>query len=684
MRILVLAYYTSGSAYEGGSSRTMKCMADTLTSMGHDVVLSNNPSQHVNEVYDLLLCSHYLHIIDGNPSFKVCIAHGVVPDENLYPGADRYISISQEIKKHNLKAGMFSEVIPQPVVIQERKRPNDKLKNILIIRRHDPVDDPFVFLVQKYNVKPSNPETPIEDQIAWADLCITLGRGALESMAQGKPVLVADNRDYMGAIGDGYVTKDNIADIARCNFSGRAYWIPLTPEWIESELAKYNPEDSVFLHEYVKENHDAVKVMDQYLALVKPNHAETMPGLISVIIPAYNQQDMTYECIQHVIENTQNCEIILIDNGSDPPIQPPFSGFTECRVIRNEENKGFPVAMNQGLEAAKGEYIVLLNNDVTVSPEAINRLVEYLNEFDIVAPATNYCAGMQRVQLPSYNNLEDFYNEAESHYEASKGEVLEVNWVIGFMMAFKREVWEQIGDFDESLWPCSGEEIDFCYRAKDAGFKIAIAYDIYVHHEGSVTFKDMQSDGQLEYEKVCARNDAHIAEKWGKDFWNRQAISINDSALPMAGINLNLGCGYDYKKGYINIDNRAETNPDVVCDVVEGLPYPDSSVDQIRAHDFLEHIPIGKTITVMDEIWRVLKPGGTFYSSTPDAEYGQGAFQDPTHVSFWVENSWLYYTREQFRNLYGIKANFKIKSFERIHDDEARIVHLRIIAEAIK
>ena len=146
---------------------------------------------------------------------------------------------------------------------------------------------------------------------------------------------------------------------------------------------------------------------------------------------------------------------------------------------------------------------------------------------------------------------------------------------------------------------------------------------------------------------------------------------------------LNLGCGFRRLDGYENIDKRKSVCPDLVCDITNGLPYHDNSVDEIRAWDFLEHIPIGKTILVMEEIWRVLKPGGIFESFTPDAENGQGAFQDPTHVSFWVENSWLYYSQSAYRKLYDIKADFEIEKIIKVPGVN-RVHHLHVIARARK
>jgi GT2 family glycosyltransferase len=404
--------------------------------------------------------------------------------------------------------------------------------------------------------------------------------------------------------------------------------------------------------------------------------------MISVVIPVINLHDMTAECIAVICKNTRNCEIIVIDNGSEPPFKTPFTGFTEISIIRNEKNEGFPVAVNQGIKAARGDIIILLNNDCFVTPGWDEKLVRALNDFSIVGPVTNYCRGMQRVQAAVYEDMDGLNRIAADWAENYGDEIQEVNFLIGFCMAFRKSLVDEIGYFDESLWPCSGEEVDFCYRAKEAGHMIGIVKGCYVHHEGSVSFADMEKDGQLDYADICRRNDKYLENKWGKNYWQLQAITTNSLAQ---GLCLNLGCGRRKLEGFINIDNRAEVDPDVVCDVTCRIPYKDNSIDLIQADDFLEHVPQNKVIFVMEEIWRVLKPGGVFKSSTPDAEHGQGAFQDPHHVSFWVENSWLYYSDAVHRELYGIKADFAIENIERImNPGNARIFHLHVTARARK
>lgn len=127
---------------------------------------------------------------------------------------------------------------------------------------------------------------------------------------------------------------------------------------------------------------------------------------------------------------------------------------------------------------------------------------------------------------------------------------------------------------------------------------------------------------------------------------------------------MNLGCGYKKIKGFTNIDIRPDVKPDMICDLSKGMPFESDSVDAVTAFDFLEHIPIGETVEMVTEIWRVLKDNGTFEHFTPSTD-GRGAFQDPSHKSFWNINSWKYYCDDDpHRILNGIKAKFGVLSLK--------------------
>ena len=236
---------------------------------------------------------------------------------------------------------------------------------------------------------------------------------------------------------------------------------------------------------------------------------------------------MTTDCLNSIKANTppDSYEIILIDNGSNPPF--PNPGWKNLTYLRNESNTGFPAAVNQGIYAATGDIITLLNDDTICTQGWQDRLLFHLDTYSIVGPLTNYCAGLQRVTIPVYQDEQELNKQATKWSADHDKQSIPANWVIGFCMAFRKSLWEEIGPFDESLWPCSGEELIFCLEARKRGHRVGIARDVYVHHFGSVTLNDLEKSGQINYLDICTRNDKHIAELYGKD-WINQLIERSE------------------------------------------------------------------------------------------------------------------------------------------------------------
>lgn len=126
-------------------------------------------------------------------------------------------------------------------------------------------------------------------------------------------------------------------------------------------------------------------------------------------------------------------------------------------------------------------------------------------------------------------------------------------------------------------------------------------------------------------------------------------------------LQINLGCADRLLDGWENVD--IASGPGVtVADLRERWPWADGSVQRVLAADVIEHLP--DQIHTMNEMWRVLSDGCIAEIVVPTTD-GPGAFQDPTHVSFWNRNSFRYYTagdpyRERFARSYGITAAFRV------------------------
>lgn len=146
---------------------------------------------------------------------------------------------------------------------------------------------------------------------------------------------------------------------------------------------------------------------------------------------------------------------------------------------------------------------------------------------------------------------------------------------------------------------------------------------------------------------------------------------------------IDLGCGRRKREGYFGIDCQALTGVDLVCDCNQVIPLDDNIADEICAFDFLEHINNDKRIHIMTEVWRLLKPGGIFISKTPSTD-GRGAFQDPTHYSYWNQNSFQYYACDIHRALYDIKPKYEILSLTTTGMTPDNICWVVAILRAIK
>ena len=126
---------------------------------------------------------------------------------------------------------------------------------------------------------------------------------------------------------------------------------------------------------------------------------------------------------------------------------------------------------------------------------------------------------------------------------------------------------------------------------------------------------------------------------------------------------LNLGCGRNNPPDFYGLDIMELDGVDLVADVNNGIPLPDNTFNYVYARDFLEHIDAKNNIKLMEEIYRILKPGGKLEFIVPSTDGNNtAAFQDPTHFSFWNEMKFNYFLKDEhgkgFRSLYNIKCWF--------------------------
>lgn len=250
-------------------------------------------------------------------------------------------------------------------------------------------------------------------------------------------------------------------------------------------------------------------------------------ALTSIIVPCVDGLRWTRECLEAVARHTKvPHEVIVIDNASSDGTG-AWARRSGARVIRNKTNLGFAKAINQGMEAARGRWIVWLNNDVVVTSGWIERLIacaERAPWIAAVGPCTDVTVGFQRVEAPSFKTARDLAAFSEAWALRHGGQAEGVTRLTGFCVLVKREAVRLVGLLDERFGLGTYEEFDYCLRLRQAGYDLAVARDVFVRHHGHKSFR-----GFAPMAEQARRNRELFLDKWC-----RQALSFLDDVNPAA------------------------------------------------------------------------------------------------------------------------------------------------------
>ncbi len=214
---------------------------------------------------------------------------------------------------------------------------------------------------------------------------------------------------------------------------------------------------------------------------------------LSIIIVNWNTRELLRNCLKSISQGLMlnaegkklNTEIIVVDNGStDNSIEvvkmlKKSNSNVQIKLIENKKNLGFAKANNQGIEAAQGEYILLLNSDTVAKKGAIVKTIDWMDKnknVDIVGCKLLNPDGSDQPSVGNFPNLFqvfkmlflDFITGGWSMQSPNK--IIPVDWVMGAFMMVRKKVFNEIGGFDENIFMYM-EEVEWCYRAKNQGYK---------------------------------------------------------------------------------------------------------------------------------------------------------------------------------------------------------------------
>ncbi len=259
--------------------------------------------------------------------------------------------------------------------------------------------------------------------------------------------------------------------------------------------------------------------------------------MLSIIIVHYNQENLLKQCLRNISEAKIGLEkeIIIIDNAFTAQSRDFLADWRKMeqnrRVIFNKENVGYAKANNQGIKAAKGEYILILNADVIVLPGSVEALIGLLKQDSLVGLAGPQLLNIDKTIQDSCYRFPRFYtplarrtflgkiffkNELKrySMRDFDHQQTREVDWLLGACLAGRKRILERVGLFDERYFLYL-EDTDLARKIRQNGFKTVYLPSAKMYH-----FYQRSSDKGGLFKKIVR---IHIASAL-KYFWKWKKV----------------------------------------------------------------------------------------------------------------------------------------------------------------
>jgi glycosyltransferase involved in cell wall biosynthesis len=363
----------------------------------------------------------------------------------------------------------------------------------------------------------------------------------------------------------------------------------------------------------------------------------------SVFTPSHRPRFLD-ECLATLQAQTRSDWewIVLLNNGARWRPERPDD---RVRVEVADAVSGVGAAKRRACELARGEILVELDHDDLLTK---NCLEEVGNAFDENPDAVFVYSNTAQITEDGKRD-DSRFNEAHGWQyeevdvdgqrllqfiamEPTPHNVSYIWYAPNHVRAFRKSAYEQVGGYDATRSVLDDQ--DLMCRLFQAGDFYRIPGCLYLQRmHPNNTQRDTEVNAHIQRETV-ALYDKYIeanALAWAK----RRGL-----------LALDLGAAHNKPSGYLGVDQYERDGVDIVATLPGPLDLPDNSVGVIRAVDFMEHVPA--KIPLINELHRLLAPGGMLLSLTPSSD-GRGAYQDPTHVAYYNENSFWYYTDNQYR-----------------------------------
>ena len=356
----------------------------------------------------------------------------------------------------------------------------------------------------------------------------------------------------------------------------------------------------------------------------------------SIISPSHKNTPYLQELYESLCAQTyENWEWVLWLNGKfkRSKLSPEIENDERVKIYEcKEKNPNVGFHKNKAFHLGSGDVVVEVDHDDMITPDCLEELNKaYQDESvgfvfsDVAVYDDNFVPYNEQHGWSYY-----FYNfRGKDRYVMNSwrptSQSLAYIWYApDHVRSWRKSVYEEIGGHNVDLSICDDHELMIRTYLKTKMYHIKKPLYIYRVY-GENTYLQRNADIQTKTVDLYKEYAYQLAEK-----------DADDRGL----LKVDIGGGLYPRAGYLTVDQEGG---DITCDLNEGIPLPDNSVGVINASHVLEHLR--DPIKSMREIHRVLAHGGWAMIEVPSTD-GRGAWQDPTHVSYWNEHSFWYYTNK--------------------------------------
>jgi polysaccharide pyruvyl transferase CsaB len=251
--------------------------------------------------------------------------------------------------------------------------------------------------------------------------------------------------------------------------------------------------------------------------------------LVSILIVTYNSAEYVRPCLDSLRDTYPSYEVIVVDNHSEDSTVEILKEYAAAdpRIHLHclSSNTGFAAGNNLAARESAGEYLILLNVDVMVTPGWIERLLRHLRKdtsVGLICPVTNFVANEAKINV-DYTTFDEMRLFAMNLAAKNKGKSVDLEVVALFCAAISRDLWQRIGELDEAFGMGMFEDDDFSMRVLKSGHRLVAAEDCFVHHFGQGSFSKLPSK---KYDQLFETNRRRYEEKW-KVTWKPHKTRVN-------------------------------------------------------------------------------------------------------------------------------------------------------------